>query len=316
MRCGHCKGDHASVRDVRACSRTPGRGPTVTRPAASALDQIAAHGRAQVTPYDRRKKAADAAARRANPTPSEQCLQDALNAEGSLVFQREEEILGYVVDFFFPEANVIVEVDGSHHREQIVRDDLRDNVLRANWYRVMRFSASEVINATESVVVKIAAQVEPLQKQYREKQRRRRTPFNGNGPDAAPRTLRQVRQEVRAFDRNQKELERDTHYDQKRRIRSAASVQSLPKQKFKFRCSACKREFVTTVRPWPQCRKCSGSPAVYRICSTTKCGKSLPADTASRYCYRCDCLNREIRDSFGGGLSEYWRTGRRARGTW
>ena len=313
MKCWHCKDSHRTVDEVRACVKGRNQ-PEVSN--VPTMTQIANHGRAQTKPYDPEKKAAEAAERRTRPTPPERCLTEALRAAGSMKFKREEIILGYVVDFFFPEANVIVEVDGSHHREQIVRDGLRDNVLQANWYRVMRFSASEVINATESVVVKIAAQVEPRQKQHREKQQRRRVTPNGNGPNTAPRTLLQTRQEVRAFDRNQKELERDTHYDQKRRIRSAASVQRLPKQKFKFRCSACKREFVTTVRPWPQCRKCSGSPAVYRICSNTKCGKSLPADTASRCCYRCDCLNREIRDSFGGGLSEYWRTGRRARGTW
>ena len=312
MKCGHCKDSHRTVGEVRACFKGRNQ-PEVSN--VPTMTQIADHGRAQTKPYDPEKKAAEAAARRARPTPPERCLAEALRAAGSMKFKREEIILGYVVDFFFPEVNVIVEVDGSHHREQIVRDSRRDDVLRANWYRVMRFSASEVINATESVVVKIAAQVELCQKQRRERQRRRRVAPNSNGPNTAPRTLLQTRQEVRAFDGNRKELKRDTHYDQKRRIRSTASVQRLPKQKFKFRCSACKREFVTTVRPWPQCRTCTGSPAAHRICSNTKCGKSLPTNTASWYCETCDQKTREIRESFGGGLSEYWRNGRHSRGT-
>jgi hypothetical protein len=229
-------------------------------------------------------------------------------------FKREEIILGYVVDFFFPVANVIVEVDGAGYHDPN-KDALRDGVLRANWYQVIRFSASEVINAPKSVVAQIATLVEPLQKQHRDRQRRTRAARAGNGSGAAGLNARELRQKTRTFNRSQKERERDSHYDQKRRARSAQLVQSPSTRKSKFRCNACKREFVTGSSPWPQCRKCPGSPAAERICSNGKCGRPLPADTANRYCHRCHLSSQEIRDTFGGGLSEYWKSGRHTRGT-
>ena len=98
-----------SVDDLHVCSKERDQHRAYT---VSSLGQIASHGRAQVKPYDPTRKAAEAAARRARPTPPENCLEKALRAAGSMWFTREEIILGYVVDFFFPEANVIVEVDG------------------------------------------------------------------------------------------------------------------------------------------------------------------------------------------------------------
>ena len=315
MKCGHCKGDHASVRDVRACSRTPGRGPTVTRPAASDLDQIAAHGRAQVTPYDRRKKAADAAARRANPTPLEQCLQDALNAEGSLVFRREEEILGYVVDFFFPETNTVVEVDGVHHRTQSVRDSLRDNLLRANWYEVIRFPASTVMSEPDAVVAQIVEVIQARQKTNSD----RRTPGNGPVTVVVSRgelvRRREAERNRRALQRCRATLNRTRSHQHDDWAHSAKSNKVKPQAKFRFHCPDCRRSFYASSVPWPHCRKCPGSPAVTCICSRQGCGKPVQGRSGKRYCEMCDQEAREIRESFGGGLSVAWKSGRHSRGT-
>ncbi len=315
MKCGHCKGDHPSVQGVRACSRAPTRGPTVTRPAASDLDQIAAHGRAQVAPYDRMKKTADAATRRANPTASEQCLQDALAAEGSLVFRREEEILGYVVDFFFPETNTVVEVDGAHHRTQSVRDNLRDSLLRANWYAVIRFPASMVMSEPDAVVAQIVEVIQARQKTNSDQ----RTP--GNGPVAAvvsrgePVRTREAERNRRALQRCRATLNRTQSHQHDDRAHSAKSNKVRPPAKFRFHCPGCRRSFYASSVPWPQCRKCPGSPAVTCICSRQGCGKPILGRSVKRYCEICDQKTREIRESFGGGLSVAWKNGRHSRGT-
>ena len=315
MKCGHCKGDHPGVQGVRACYRTPARGPTVTRSTASYLDQIAAHGRAQVTPYDRMKKTADAATRRANPTASEQCLQDALAAEGSLVFRREEEILGYVVDFFFPETNTVVEVDGAHHRTQSVRDNLRDDVLRANWYAVIRFPASMVMSEPDAVVAQIVEVIQARQKTNSD----RRTPRNG--PVAVvvsrgePVRRREAERNRRGLQRCRETLNRTRSHQHDDRTHRAKSNKVRPPAKFQFHCPGCRRSFYASSVPWPQCRKCSGSPAVTCICTRQGCGKPILGRSVKRYCETCDQKTREIRESFGGGLSEYWRNGRHSRGT-
>ena len=315
MKCGHCKGDHASVRDVRACSRTPGRGPTVTRPAASDLDQIAAHGRAQVTPYDRRKKAADAAARRANPTPSEQCLQDALNAEGSLVFRREEEILGYVVDFFFPETNTVVEVDGVHHRTQSVRDSLRDNLLRANWYEVIRFPASTVMSEPDAVVAQIVEVIQARQNINSDRRTRGTGPVTVVVSKGELVKRRERERNRRALQRCRTTLNRTRSHQYEDRAHSAKSNKAKPPAKFRFQCPDCGRSFYASSVPWPRCRKCSGSPAVTCICSRQGCGTPVLGRSVKRYCDQCNQETREIRESFGGGLSAAWKSGRHSRGT-
>ncbi len=315
MKCGHCKGDHHSVQEVRACSRIPTRGRTVTRPVVSDLDQIAAHGRAQVTPYDRMKKTADAAARRANPTASEQCLIEALTAEGSMVFRREEEILGYVVDFFFPETNTVVEVDGAHHRTQSVRDNLRDDVLRGNWYEVIRFPASTVMSEPAAVVARIVEVVQARQKTNSDRRTPRNVPITGVVPRGELVRRREAERNRRALQRCRTTLDRTRSHQPDDRARSAKSNKAKPPAKFRFHCPDCRRSFYASSVPWPQCRKCPGSPAVTCICTRQGCGKPILGRSVKRYCEGCDQRTREIRESFGGGLSECWRNGRHSRGT-
>ncbi len=310
MKCGHCKEDHQCVDEVRVCAEEHHQFPPSR---ASTLTQIANHGRAQSTPYDPERKAAEASVRRANPTPPEKRLEEALRADGSMKFKREEKIYGYFVDFFFPEARTIVEVDGStFHRGQTVRDGLRDDVLRANWYQVMRFSASEVTSAPESVIAQIAAVVKPLQDQHQNRIRQARNSLDINGSRAASVRRREQERKERALKRKKKEKER--HYEQNRPTRSAKIQQSRFEEKFKFRCTSCEREFVTTRDPWPQCRKCPELPPVELICSGRGCGKALSEDIAYRFCYRCDPHCREIRGSLHGGVSEFWKTGRHSKG--
>jgi hypothetical protein len=53
------------------------------------------------------------------------------------------EVLGLTVDFFWPDARVVVEVDGraSHHTRRGFQDDRdRDGLLTARGYRVLRFT--------------------------------------------------------------------------------------------------------------------------------------------------------------------------------
>ena len=67
-------------------------------------------------------------------------------------FRRQQPIGRYVVDFFCPEAKLIVEVDGGQHADE---NGARTRWLEARGYRVIRFWNNDVLGNTDGVVEKI-----------------------------------------------------------------------------------------------------------------------------------------------------------------
>jgi very-short-patch-repair endonuclease len=157
MRCGHCKGEHASVAEIRACSTSRSTSAAAPQRSAEQLEQARQHGLATAglskAPSD---KEAAATTLRANPTTAEARLAKALKRLKHR-FNAQVVIEGYIVDLYCYEAKLAIEVDGSIHRSRQVADGLRDDVLRANNVAVLRFSNAEVIDETERVVAEIVA---------------------------------------------------------------------------------------------------------------------------------------------------------------
>ncbi len=92
------------------------------------------------------------------PTYPEQRLWDALKSDASGVhFRRQHPIGDFIVDFCAPRYRLIVEVDGSIHDGEPVkfRDEQRDKILVDNGYRVLHFSAREVLKDIDEVVSRI-----------------------------------------------------------------------------------------------------------------------------------------------------------------
>jgi len=69
-------------------------------------------------------------------------------------FRRQHPIGPYVIDFFCPDAKLIVEVDGGQHAES-ASDVLRTRWLVAQGYRVIRFWNNDVLGNTEGVLLSI-----------------------------------------------------------------------------------------------------------------------------------------------------------------
>jgi very-short-patch-repair endonuclease len=67
-------------------------------------------------------------------------------------FRRQHSIGRYVCDFVCLEAAVVVELDGSQHIAQIPYDEQRDDFLKANGFRELRFWNSSVFSEPEAVV--------------------------------------------------------------------------------------------------------------------------------------------------------------------
>lgn len=96
---------------------------------------------------------------RANTTPHERALWRALKElpiEGTH-FRRQASIGPYVVDFFCPAKRLIIELDGGHHNDDVIRkrDSERQVWLEQEGYRVIRFWNSDVTTDLSAVLERI-----------------------------------------------------------------------------------------------------------------------------------------------------------------
>lgn len=66
-------------------------------------------------------------------------------------FRRQQPLGNYVVDFVCLQRRLIIEVDGAGHLRQAARDLKRDEWLRSEGFRVLRFWDSDVLGQLESV---------------------------------------------------------------------------------------------------------------------------------------------------------------------
>ncbi len=85
---------------------------------------------------------------RKEPTPAEAALWQALRGgrvEG-VKFRRQHAIGRYVVDFFAAQPRLVIEVDGPIHGDQQDGDASRDDSLRAQGVRILRFRNEQILN--------------------------------------------------------------------------------------------------------------------------------------------------------------------------
>lgn len=69
-------------------------------------------------------------------------------------FYRQKPIGNHIVDFFAPKAKVVIEVDGSQHRESwhVAKDKCRDDFLTGNGLKVLRLNRNDVMYNTDEVL--------------------------------------------------------------------------------------------------------------------------------------------------------------------
>jgi len=104
---------------------------------------------------------------RTNQTEAEKLLWSCLRAKQleGIKFRRQEPIGSYIVDFICYEIKLVIELDGGQHMdpEQASKDKLRDQWLRSQGYRVIRFWDSEIFKNLSGVLEKIRARlIKPL----------------------------------------------------------------------------------------------------------------------------------------------------------
>jgi very-short-patch-repair endonuclease len=95
---------------------------------------------------------ARARAMRREPTEAERILWRLLRAHrfADWKWRRQQPLGPYIVDFVCLEARVIVEADGLQHLESEY-DRRRDAWLRAQDFRILRFSNNDVLARTDQV---------------------------------------------------------------------------------------------------------------------------------------------------------------------
>ena len=69
-------------------------------------------------------------------------------------FNRQKPLLNYIVDFYSSKASLVIELDGSQHREpeNLRKDAARDQALTTRGLRVLRFDDRQVLTEIESVM--------------------------------------------------------------------------------------------------------------------------------------------------------------------
>ncbi len=96
---------------------------------------------------------------RANPTPAEDLLWRYIskNQINGLRFKRQHPIGQYIADFYCHSVKLVIEIDGSIHQlPEILQNDLeKEEFIKANDLKIIRFTNQEVFKNINSVIKKI-----------------------------------------------------------------------------------------------------------------------------------------------------------------
>ncbi len=96
---------------------------------------------------------------RSNMTDAERLLWSKLKRKQlkGKQFYRQRIISDYIVDFYCPKANMIIEIDGGQHytEEGLKKDKMRDEYMKGQGFKVLRFSDKEVFKNLKGVIEKI-----------------------------------------------------------------------------------------------------------------------------------------------------------------
>jgi len=78
-------------------------------------------------------------------------------SKSGYTFYRQKIIGKYIVDFYCPKANLVIELNGGEHYSEIgqAKDRIRDDVLRKMRIKVLRFFDRDVFENSGGVIEKV-----------------------------------------------------------------------------------------------------------------------------------------------------------------
>ena len=62
-------------------------------------------------------------------------------------------------DLYYPQSRLVIEFDGGNHRDRLISDDRRQNLLMAAGYRVFRFTGADIRGKPEVIVAQVRGAV-------------------------------------------------------------------------------------------------------------------------------------------------------------
>ncbi|MFA6475429.1 MAG: endonuclease domain-containing protein [Patescibacteria group bacterium] len=90
---------------------------------------------------------------RKNATDAELILwQELRTRKLGYKFRRQHALHGYIVDFYCYEKMLVIEVDGSIHNMKNDHDHSKDDILKLNGFKVIRFTNEVVICRLAEVI--------------------------------------------------------------------------------------------------------------------------------------------------------------------
>ncbi len=72
---------------------------------------------------------------------------------------REQRFVGRA-DLYYPDAQLILEYDGANHRDRLVEDNRRQNLLINAGYQLLRFTATDIHQRPEVIVAQVRSALE------------------------------------------------------------------------------------------------------------------------------------------------------------
>lgn len=102
---------------------------------------------------------------RKNATRSEIVLWKHILSKGQLngfKFKRQRTIGKYIVDFFCPELNLIIELDGMSHLNKDIYDERRQKELEELGYKFLRFYDDYILNNLEDCKIYLFNYIEKM----------------------------------------------------------------------------------------------------------------------------------------------------------
>ena len=102
---------------------------------------------------------------RNEPTSSEIIVWNLLKQHfSSFRFKRQHSISGYIADFYCHKLQLVIEIDGSIHQTEEVKnnDKLREEFLYALNLKVIRFTNDEVCKKGEDIVKKVKEVIDSI----------------------------------------------------------------------------------------------------------------------------------------------------------
>jgi very-short-patch-repair endonuclease len=210
-----------------------------------------------------------------NATKAELLILKKLNeVKSDFRFEFQYILLGYIVDFYFPESLMVVEIDGKIHENQVGDDAKRSQILGAKDIAVYRFTNEHVLNDSADVLKIILSLA----------------------------NKRMIHQHFTKSKNAQQELKEKTVI--KTSKAKGEILYEIPKTIY-LRCEECSTQMSTKKKIKMVCKICKSNKSVVRICFV--CRRN-PTPMKISMCNPCQTSRRIARTEVGAS-KEHWRSG-------